>query len=81
MTILTASQVRAEFSDTINRVAYAGERIVIGKGGKPRAALIPMEDLALLERIENEIDLAKAKKALKEGGRIPLEEVKKRLGL
>jgi prevent-host-death family protein len=81
MTVLPATKVRSDFSAAINRVAFGGERIVIETHGKSKAALVSMDDLALIERLEDEMDIAKAKKALKEGGRIPLKEVKKRLGL
>jgi prevent-host-death family protein len=81
MTVLSVTEARRTFADTINRVIYAGERIIIGKRGNKRVAIVPMEDLALIERLENEMDIEKAKRAFKEGGRTPLKQVKKRLGL
>lgn len=86
MTKLAASKVRDEFSDTLNRVAYRGERIVLRRRGKDLAAIVPMADLALIERIEDEIDLRAAKKALaamKRTGRkpTPLAKLKRDLGL
>lgn len=45
------------------------------------AALVSMEDLALLEHIEDEQDIKAARKALKEKGGIPLEDIKSRLGM
>jgi prevent-host-death family protein len=80
MTALPISMARAQFADTVNRVAYAGERIVIGKG-KRRVALVSMADLELIQRIENKLDIAGAKKALKEPGSISLATVKEKLGL
>ncbi|MHA1568987.1 MAG: type II toxin-antitoxin system Phd/YefM family antitoxin [Alphaproteobacteria bacterium] len=82
MTKITASKVRKEFADTINKVAYGGKRIIVHRRGKDLAALIPMEDLDLLEAIEDRIDLEEARKALKEpGDTIPWEKVKADLGL
>jgi prevent-host-death family protein len=86
MTKLAASKVREEFSDTLNRVAYRGERIVLRRRGKDLAAIVPIEDLALIEKIEDEIDIREARKALaemkREGGRgIPYEKVRRELGL
>lgn len=80
MAALPISEARAQFADTINRVVYAGERIVVGKG-KRRVAIVSMADLELIQRIEDELDIAGAKKALKEPGSVSLEKVKEKLGL
>ena len=63
MTKLAASKVRDSFADTINRVAYRGERIVLRRRGKDLVAIVPMEDLALIERMEDEIDVRRARGA------------------
>ena len=73
--------IRNNLADAINRVAYAGERIILERRGKGVVALVSMEDLALLEEWENQADIQAAKKALKEKGRIPLEQIKARLGM
>jgi prevent-host-death family protein len=38
-------------SDTLNRVSYGKERIIIRRHGKEIAVLVPMEDLAFLEEL------------------------------
>ena len=81
MTRLSASAVREEFSETLNRVAYKGERIVLERRGKDVAALVPVEDLELLELLEDRMDLEAARKALKEHGSISLDELKAELGI
>jgi len=86
MTKLAASQARDAFSDTLNRVAYRGERIVLRRRGKDLAAIVPIEDLKLIQRTEDEIDQREAKTALSDMKRrglkpIPYEQVRKRLGL
>jgi prevent-host-death family protein len=86
MTRLAASRARDTFSDTLNRVAYRGERIVLRRRGKDLAAIVPIEDLALIEKLEDEIDVRKARRALaamKRTGRKPvsLEKLKRELGL
>jgi hypothetical protein len=43
--------------------------------------MVSMADLELIQKIEDKLDIAGAKKALKESGSIPLDEVKKKLGL
>jgi prevent-host-death family protein len=77
---LAASEARGSFAEALNRVAYQGERVVMHRRGKPVAALVPLEDLAILEALENERDLAGARKALREKGSVPLEKLKAELG-
>jgi prevent-host-death family protein len=78
---LTASAARQNFSDIVNRVAYGGERIVVHRRKKPVAAVVPIEDLEFLEKLEDEIDIKAAREAMKEPGTIPWETVKKKLRL
>ena len=51
-----ASRARNSFSELINRVAFGGERIPIERHGKPVAAIVPIEDLEFLERLEDRLD-------------------------
>ena len=86
MTRMAASKARQDFSETLNQVAYKGKRILLHRRGKDVAALVPVEDLALIEKIEDRIDLEEAEKILadlEEKGEkpIPWEQVKKNLGL
>jgi PHD/YefM family antitoxin component YafN of YafNO toxin-antitoxin module len=64
-----------------NRVTATGERIVVHRRGKG-LALISVEDLELLERLEDQDDARAAREALAESDeRIPYEQVRKELGL
>jgi prevent-host-death family protein len=84
MTRIAASQARSDFSDTLNRVAYRGERIVLHRRGKNLAAIVPVEDLELLEKLEERIDLEDARTALagaKRRGSVSWEKLKTSLGL
>ncbi len=79
-------EIRDNLADALNKVAYAGERVVLARRGKGVAALVSMEDLELLERMEDEADVRDAKRALAEMKRkgekpIPLAVIKKRLGM
>jgi prevent-host-death family protein len=80
MTRLRASKARQEFSDTLNRVVYGGERIVLERRGRDLAAIVPMGDLELIRALEDRVDLQKAKKALKEKGSISWKKLKAELG-
>ena len=65
---ITASEARDEFAEVINQVAYGGDRVVIRRREKELAAVIPMEDLRLLERLveqeEDRIDAEEAEKIM-----------------
>ena len=58
---------------TLERVRQ-GERVVLRHGRKAVAAVVPIEDLKRLQKIEDDEDLGKARAALKEArqkGTIP----------
>ena len=76
----STSTARAEFAEIVNRAEYAGERTIVHRRRKPVAAVIPIEDLELIERYEDELDLRLIKKARKEKT-IPWEQLKKELNL
>ena len=63
---IDTSVARDGLSDTLNRVSYGKERIVIRRHGKGIAALVPMEDLEFLEELEDRVDLEEARTALAE---------------
>ena len=78
---ISITKIRDNLADALNRVAYGGERVVLQRRGKGVAALVSMDELAILEELENRADVAAARKALKEKGEVPLEQIKKRLGM
>jgi prevent-host-death family protein len=49
-TYVSIGQVKRDVSDLVNRVAYGGERIVLTSRGKPKAAIVSMEDYQRLEQ-------------------------------
>lgn len=81
MTRIPATAVRDTFSDTLNRVAFKGERIVLERHGKAVAALVSVEDLELLEDLEDRLDEAAVLAAREEPGTVPYEEVRRKAGL
>ena len=70
--------VRNTFSEYLNLASYQGQRIIIERRGKPVAALVPMEDLELLNALEDRADVKAAKKARKEKGGVTLEQYRKK---
>ena len=71
----------------LNRAAYGKERTIVSRRGKDLAAVIPVEDLQLLERLAREemdrLDIEAARAAMAEArtkGTISLASAKKRLG-
>ena len=49
---VSIGRVKRDISDLVNRVAYGGERIVLTSRGKPKAAIVSMDDYRHLERQE-----------------------------
>ena len=49
-TRISIGQVKRDISELVNRVAYGGERIILTSRGKPKAAIVSMEDYERLEQ-------------------------------
>lgn len=83
MSTMTAVKVRDNFSEVVARAAYGKERIYITKNGKNLAVLIPVEDMALLEELEDRLDAADADRILdktKPTDLVPFEEYLRKRG-
>jgi prevent-host-death family protein len=79
---LPASKAREQFADILNEVAYKGERVLLHRRGKDVAAVVSAADLALLEALEDQMDVEAVREALKEGGpNIPWQQLKTEVGL
>jgi prevent-host-death family protein len=78
-----ATQVRDEFADTIHRAADKKERIIVHRRGKPVAAVVPIEDLRLLEELEDRVDQEEARRILADPTEDfrPWKEARQELGL
>ena len=55
---------REGFADAINRAAFGNERVLLRRRGRAVAAVIPIDDLRLLEALEDRVDLVDARAAL-----------------
>ncbi|HUY38137.1 MAG TPA: type II toxin-antitoxin system Phd/YefM family antitoxin [Candidatus Binataceae bacterium] len=81
---ISTAAARQNFSDLINRVAYGKDRVVLTRRNRSLAAVIPFEDLALLEEIEDREVVKAARAALrqiKRTGTNPLDQVLKESGI
>ncbi|MFO7662405.1 MAG: type II toxin-antitoxin system Phd/YefM family antitoxin [Chloroflexota bacterium] len=63
-TQISIGQVKRDISELINRVTYGRERIILTSRGKPKAALVSMQDYEQL--IQNESRAADIRKWLAE---------------
>lgn len=59
--VVTASEARQKFSELVSTVAFAKSHVIVTRQGKEVAAVIPIEQLAILqeaiERLEDAYDL------------------------
>ena len=81
---VSISEARQDFAELVNRAAYGGERVRVVRRGRAVAAIVPIEDVEALERLEDELDLQAALEALADPENtvpIPWEQVKADLGL
>ncbi len=82
---IDSSNARNSFTGVVNRVSYGHERLVVRRHGRDLAAVIPMEDLELLERAieeaEDRIDVDEAERILSDptlSERIPRQRARAR---
>jgi prevent-host-death family protein len=81
---VTTVAARAQFSEIVNRAAFGKERVALTRRGKEIVAVVPIEDMKLLEALEDKIDLEEARAALAEAkkkGTISWEKLKSELGI
>ncbi len=87
MASVALSGLQRDLPTTLSRVARYGERVVLRRGGKPVAALVPIEDLEWLDKLDELEDAylaLEAEKVLAEhdpADDIPADEFWKQGGL
>lgn len=80
MRSLTSGEVRSNFADTLNHVAYGSEHVAIQRAGKEPVYMIPAKDYELfqqlLQQVEDDLDLqeAEARMADSQQERISFED-------
>ncbi len=83
MANISTVKARDEFSTVVNRVAFGKERVILTRRGKKLAAVVPIEDVKLLEELEDRLDLEEAERILVDQNEVPIpyKKARKRLGL
>jgi len=79
--VISVTKVRENLADVLGEVRFGHKRIKLTSNGKNIGAIIPLEDLELLEAIEDKIDIELADKASKDGKTYTFEEILQELGL
>lgn len=81
---INVTDARDSLAEVVNQVAYGHDRVALTRRGKRLAAVVPLEDLKLLEELEAKVDLDEARAALEEARssnepNVPWNELKKQL--
>jgi len=83
VTRISTSKARDGFAEVLEE-AQKGHRYLVRSHKRNIAAIVSVEDLAILEAIENRHDIKAARAALEEierDGTVPWDQVKSELGL
>lgn len=83
---VTTTRARGHFSSLLDRAAREGERIVLQRRGEAVAAIVSLQDLALIEKLEDAIDVRESRRvlaAMRRGREKPitLRQLKREIGL
>lgn len=88
METISCKEARDHMAEVVNRVAYGHKRYALTRHGNEVAVLISFDEWQAIEKIlqklEDEEDIRDAEAAMeriKKDGGVPIEEVKKELGL
>ena len=82
MASLSTPEAGDNLSDLVDRVATGKERIILTRAGKGLVAIVPVEDLELMEATEERLDIEDARAARREAeetGTISLEALRREL--
>ena len=75
---VTMANLRKNMTDILNRVARNHERILVTSRGQPKAVIVPVEDLGLLQGLEQ---VLKTWEKEERGEPLTLDELDAELGL
>lgn len=80
---ITTAEARKQMAELLNRAAYGKERFVVTRHGKELVAIVPLEDVTLLERLRSLLsrrDFEAALAEVEDARTRPWDEVKRELG-
>lgn len=83
---MSTVEARDQFGELINRAAFGKERVILTRRGKALVAVVPVEDMRLLEELESlresqEFQVAKEEWEREGGETHTLDEVVRDLGI
>ncbi len=81
---LSATDARQGFSDLIHRIEYGGERAILQRHGKDVAAIVPIEDVVLLEVLDEQLDIEETRADLRAAfkqGTTSVSQLRSEMGL
>ena len=84
MTRVNSAEAKKQLGQILARTARTKRRVMVTSRGKDVAAVVPIEDVQLLEEIEDRLDLDEARAALasvKREGTVAWKKIKRDLGL
>lgn len=81
---ITTAEARKNMSELLNRAAYGKERFVVTRHGTPLVAIVPLEELTLLDRLRSLLAKKEFEAAIREmerSGTRSWDEVRRDLNL
>lgn len=81
---ITTAEARKHLAELLNRAAYGKERFVVTRHGKELVAIVPLEEVTLLDRLRSLLakkDFDAAAREMEEAGTVSWAEVRRELDL
>lgn len=81
---ITTAEARKNMAELLNRTAYGKERFVVTRHGKELVAIVPLEEVTLLDRLRSLLskkDFEAALEELETAGTRPWDDVRRELGV
>lgn len=79
---ISTAETRRHMAELLNRAAYGGERFVVTRHGKELAAIVPLAEVNLLDRLRSLLDRQDFEAAVEEvrtAGTRPWDDVRRDL--